>query len=258
MSQKERKPRTRKETGQQKTPNITLTKVEPKTDNQAKAFNAFFRGKNLLLHGLPGTGKTFLAMYLALSEIENQRYEHVTVIRSAVPTRDMGFMPGNQQEKARVYEAPYEGVAVELYGRGDAYSILKNKNLISFSTTSFIRGITLNNCVIIVDESQNMSYHELSSIITRMGEHSKLIICGDVRQDDLSNPRFKEVSGLREIMSILKRMGKVDCIEFGVDDIIRSDFVKDFIIAKDDYERKKREFFEERDEARASDEKVYT
>lgn len=242
MSNESRKTKRRKQKNQQISAdlNLLLKNITPKTQNQSLAFDYFNQNKNLLLHGLPGTGKTFIAMYLAFKELEDEYVDKVHIIRSAVPTRDMGFMPGKLQEKAEVYEYPYTTIAAELYGRGDAYQYLKNKNKVSFSTTSFIRGITLDNCIIIIDESQNMSYHELSSIITRMGSNARIIICGDVRQDDLTSPRFKEVSGLGEIMKILQTMNKISAIEFDVEDIVRSDFVKDFIVAKDNYERKTR------------------
>lgn len=238
---KQRKKRKRSDGSSNENFNLILQTIKPKTINQSKAFDYYDNGKNLLLHGLPGTGKTFIGMYLALKELENERIDRVNIIRSAVPTRDMGFMPGKLHEKAQVYEFPYTAIASELYNRGDAYNYLKSKGKISFSTTSFVRGITLDNCVIIIDEAQNMSYHELSSIITRMGSNSKIIICGDVRQDDLTSPRFKEESGLGDIMRILQRMNKISCVEFDANDIVRSDFVKDFIITKDEYERKMRE-----------------
>lgn len=242
MSNESRKTRRKKRSRQRPNTdlNLSLKNIMPKTQNQSLAFEYFDEDKNLLLHGLPGTGKTFIGMYLGLRELEDEVVDKIHIIRSAVPTRDMGFMPGKLQEKAQVYEFPYQTIASELYGRGDAYQYLKNKNKINFATTSFIRGITLEHCVIIIDEAQNMSYHELSSIITRMGNNSRLIICGDVRQDDLTNPRFKEVSGLGEIMKILQNMNRISSVEFGVKDIVRSDFVKDFIVAKDNYEREKR------------------
>lgn len=219
---------------------LVLQGIQPKTETQRKAFKGFSQGKNLLLHGLPGTGKTFIALYLALSELQFGEYKQVIIIRSTVATRDMGFLPGSAADKAKVYESPYMNIASELFKRGDAYEILKGKNQLKFSTTAFIRGITLDDTIIIVDEAQNMSSMELHSVFTRVGENSRLIICGDCGQDDLTNPRFKEESGLREAMNILKRMDHVDFIEFNVHDIVRSGFVKEYIIKKDEYEKSKK------------------
>ena len=155
-------------------------------------------------------------------------YDKLVIIRSAVPTRDMGFLPGTEKEKASVYEEPYKDIANELFQRGDAYGIMKQKNLVEFMTTSFIRGITLRDAVIIIDECQNMSFHELDSIITRMGENCRVIFCGDFRQADLKQ------NGMKDFMQILKRMELFDFIDFQVEDIVRSDFVKSYIIAKNE------------------------
>lgn len=204
---------------------LTLWEIEPLTRNQLRAFES---SKHLILHGLAGTGKTFISSYLAFDDMSKGNYEKLVIIRSAVPTRDIGFLPGTEKEKASVYEEPYKDIANELFQRGDAYEVLKKKGLVEFMTTSFIRGITLKHAVILIDECQNMSFHELDSIITRMGQGCKVIFCGDFRQADLKQ------NGMQEFMQILKKMGEFDFIEFEVEDIVRSDFVKNYIIAKNE------------------------
>ena len=149
--------------------NFQLRKIEPLTENQRLTFEKYYDGKNLLLHGIAGTGKSFLSIYLALQSLlsDASRYKKLIVVRSVVPTRDMGFLPGSNAEKAKVYEAPYQAIFTELFNRGDAYQYLKQKGLVEFISTSFIRGITLNDCIIVVDEIANMTLHELDSVITR-------------------------------------------------------------------------------------------
>lgn len=222
-----------KDTEKQKI-NFELKKVEPLTENQGSAFEAYERGKNLMLHGIAGTGKSFLSLYLSLREImsnPSSQYKRVVIVRSVVPTRDMGFLPGNNREKAKVYEAPYYAICTELFGRGDAYDILKQKNLVEFISTSFIRGITLNNCIIVVDEMQNMTMHELDSIITRVGKHCKIIFSGDFRQSDFT--KSQEKSGLVDFMRIIERMKMFHFVDFDENDIVRSGLVKSYIIEKD-------------------------
>lgn len=212
---------------------LDLKHISPLTDNQERTFEAFSRGKNLLLHGSAGTGKSFISLYLSLEEIMegDGRYNKVVILRSVVPTRDMGFLPGSAKEKAKVYEAPYAAICNELFGRGDAYEILKTKNMIDFQTTSFVRGITLNDCIVLVDEVQNMTYQELDSVITRIGDNCRVVFSGDFKQSDLI--RDAERSGLLTFMKILKRMNMFENIEFTKEDIVRSDLVKSYIIAKE-------------------------
>ena len=197
--------------------NLELQEIEPLTRNQLIAFES---DKNMVLHGVAGTGKTFIACYFAFDDMIKGDYDKLVLIRSAVPTRDIGFLPGSEKEKASVYEEPYKDIANEIFGRGDAYGILKQKSLVEFMTTSFIRGITLKHAVILIDECQNMSFHELDSIITRMGQGCRVIFCGAFRQADLKQ------NGMQDFMKILKRMGEFDFIEFEVEDIVRSEFVK--------------------------------
>ena len=202
---------------------LSLAEIEPLTKNQLIAFES---DKNLLLHGIAGTGKTFISCYLAFDDMVKNVYNNLVIIRSAVPTRDIGFLPGSEKEKASVYEEPYKEIALELFQRGDAYEILKTKGLVHFMTTSFVRGITLKETVIIIDECQNMTFHELDSIITRVGTNCRVIFCGDFRQSDLKS------NGLESFMNILRNMGSFDFIDFEIKDIVRSEFVKDYIIAK--------------------------
>ena len=203
---------------------LELAEIEPLTRNQLIAFES---SQNLVLHGCAGTGKTFISSYLAFDDMTKNMYEKLVIIRSAVPTRDIGFLPGTEKEKSSVYEEPYRDISIDLFSRGDAYQILKTKGLVHFMTTSYIRGITLRDAVILIDECQNMTFHELDSIITRVGENCRVIFCGDFKQSDLKQ------NGMGEFLDILHSMKRFDFIEFGVEDIVRSGFVKDYIIARE-------------------------
>ena len=209
--------------------------VLPKTKTQEFAFDAWDDGYNLMLHGIAGTGKTFLALYFSISEVlaKNSYYKKVYVIRSVVPSRDMGFLPGNQKDKMKVYESPYYDICTKLFKRGDAYEILKQRANIEFVSTSYLRGSTFDDCILVVDEVQNMSDQELHTVMTRVGENCRIIFCGDVKQDDLTSERKKEVSGLRNFMKIIAKMKEFQFIEFTAKDIVRSDLVKSYIIHRD-------------------------
>lgn len=209
--------------------------IRPKTENQQVAFESWRDGYNLMLHGIAGTGKTFLALYFAINEVmkNNSPYKKVFIVRSTVPTRDQGFMPGTLKQKEAIYEEPYYDIATKLFERGDAYQILKQKQLVQFASTSYLRGCTFEDCIIVVDEVQNMSSGELHTVMTRVGENSRIIFCGDVKQDDLTSERKKEMSGLRDFMRIINNMKEFDFVEFEIDDIVRSKLVKSYIIERD-------------------------
>ena len=213
--------------------NFNLKRIEPLTENQKFSFEAYNQNKNLMLHGIAGTGKSFISLYLALNQVlsESSQYKKIVIVRSVVPTRDMGFLPGNNKEKAKVYEAPYYAICTELFGRGDAYEYLKNKNIIDFISTSFIRGITLNDSIVIVDEIANLTGHELDSVITRIGKNCKIIFCGDFRQSDFT--KDQEKNGLMDFMRVIKRMKSFEFVDFQKEDIVRSSMVKNYIIEKD-------------------------
>jgi len=168
--------------------NFKLKHFEPLTDNQRRTFEYYDKEKNIMLHGIAGTGKSFISCYLAMKQLldGDTRYKRLVIVRSVVPTRDMGFLPGNSKEKTKVYEAPYQAIFTELFGRGDAYEYLKQRGIVEFISTSFIRGITLNDCIVVVDEIANMTLHELDSVITRIGKNCKIMFCGDFRQSDFT------------------------------------------------------------------------
>lgn len=215
---------------QQKFGMIDVPKKYNLNDLQNEVIEEWDDGNHLVLHGLAGTGKTFLSVYLALSDIlDTQEQNKLYIVRSVVPTRDIGFLPGNAKEKAKVYEDPYKSICNELFSRGDAYDILKTKNMVEFLTTSYIRGITLKDCIVIVDEINNMTFHELDSIVTRLGRNTRIIFCGDYRQSDLGE---RERSGLKDFLRVLNKIDNFSHFEFGVDHIVRSKLVKDYIIAK--------------------------
>jgi phosphate starvation-inducible PhoH-like protein len=211
-----------------------LKQIQPITDNQQRTFDEYSYGMNLFLHGCAGTGKTFISLFLALRDLQNKNSaaKKVFIIRTAQPSKQIGFLPGTEKQKLEVYEAPYKAICSELYGRADTYEILKKKGFIEFVGTSFLRGTTIDDAIIIVDEVQNMSYQELRTVITRVGENSRILFCGDTKQDDLTSERFKETSGLGDLARVFQQMDMMETIEFTIEDIVRSGFVKDFIIAE--------------------------
>ena len=218
--------------------NTYLLDIEPITDNQKKLFDSYAEGKHLVAYGTAGTGKTFITLYNALSDIldESTPYEKIYLVRSLVSTREIGFLPGDHEDKADIYQIPYKNMVKYMFQMPtDAdfemlYGNLKAQETIKFWSTSFIRGTTLDNAIVIVDEFQNLNFHELDSIITRVGENSRIIFSGDASQSDLV--KTNDRNGIHDFLNILRKMPSFDIIEYGIDDIVRSGLVKEYIISK--------------------------
>lgn len=212
---------------------FSLKEIKPLTKNQEDAFHAYWGGKNLVLHGVAGSGKSYIALFLAMNDLLKSYHKRIVIVRSAVSTRDQGFLPGSVQDKMSMYENPYRDMIHDLLGRGDAYDLLKKKGNLEFMSTSYIRGLTLQDAIVIIDEVQNMCDHEINSVLTRIGPNCRVIVCGDFRQDDLKvQGRRNQESGVGIFLECAKRMRTFDMIEFGIPDIVRSGFVKEYIIAR--------------------------
>ncbi len=215
-----------------------LVDVDPLTENQKRLFASYEDGKHLVAYGCAGTGKTFITLYNAIRDVldEQTPYEKVYIVRSLVATREIGFLPGTHDDKADIYQIPYKNMVKYMFQMpSDAdfemlYGNLKSQETIKFWSTSFLRGTTLDNAIIIVDEFQNLNFHELDSIITRVGENTKICFCGDASQSDLQ--KTNERNGIVDFMTVLRKMTSFDIIEFGVEDIVRSGLVKEYILAK--------------------------
>ena len=215
-----------------------LTDINPLTENQIKLFDSYLEGKNLFAYGAAGTGKTFVVLYNALKEVlsEDTPYRKIYIVRSLVSTREIGFLPGDHEDKSSLYQIPYKNMVkymFELPSDSDfemLYGNLKQQETISFWSTSFIRGTTIDDAIVIVDECQNLNFHELDSIITRGGENAKIMFCGDASQSDLT--KSNERNGILDFVRIIQQMESFDLIEFGVEDIVRSGLVKEYLVHK--------------------------
>tara|TARA_B100000780_G_scaffold146322_1_gene102185 strand:- start:155 stop:865 length:711 start_codon:yes stop_codon:yes gene_type:complete len=215
-----------------------LISVKPITDNQKIVFDTWKQKKNQFLFGCAGTGKTFVSLYLALQDVMNlqTKYDKVVLVRSLIPTREIGFLPGDEEDKAALYQVAYANMVQFMFQQPNEqafsmlYEKLKQQGSLYFLSTSFLRGLTFDNSIIIVDECQNLNFHELDTIITRVGQDSKIVFCGDFGQSDLS--RTSEKNGLHDFLRILEEMEEFNCVEFDIGDIVRSGFVRSYLIQK--------------------------
>lgn len=210
--------------------------IQPRNDNQATMFKAFYDGMNVCAKGSAGTGKTFLALVMAMNAVldPQQPQKRVIIVRSVVPTRDIGFLPGTAEEKVAVYEQPYKDIMQELFRRSSTYDDMKAAKLIEFTPTSFIRGLTWDDAIVVVDECQNMTDMELHSIMTRVGENTRVILAGDTRQNDLAGKRVSEQSGFETFLKVAERIPSIAFVHYTRNDIVRSDFVKEWIVAREE------------------------
>ena len=215
-----------------------LSTIKPVTDSQKIVFDSWKKGLNQFLFGCAGTGKTFISLYLALQEVLKHEtpYDKVIVVRSLIPTREIGFLPGDEEDKAALYQVPYSNMMQFMFEQPNEqafsmlYDRLKTQGSFYFLSTSFLRGLTFDNSIIIVDECQNLNFHELDTIITRVGQDSKIFFCGDFGQSDLT--RMNEKNGLMDFLQILQEMKEFNCTEFDIGDIVRSGFVRSYLIQK--------------------------
>ena len=215
-----------------------LRDIEPLTDNQKRLYDSYSQNRHLVAYGCAGTGKTFITLFNALRDVldPSTPYDKIYIVRSLVSTREIGFLPGDHEDKSDIYQIPYKNMVkymFEMPTEADfemLYGNLKAQGTISFWSTSFIRGTTFDNAIIIVDEFQNLNFHELDSIITRVGQNTKIMFCGDAVQSDLV--KTNERNGIHDFMRILQIMPSFDIIEFGVDDIVRSGFCREYILSK--------------------------
>jgi predicted ribonuclease YlaK len=215
-----------------------LVTIKPITDNQKVVFESWKKGQNQFLYGAAGTGKTFCAMYLALQDVMNLKtpYERVVLVRSLIPTREIGFLPGDEDDKSALYQIPYQNMVQFIFEQpneqafNNLYDRLKGQGSLHFLSTSFLRGLTMDNAIVIVDECQNMNFHELDTITTRIGQDSKIVFCGDFDQTDLQ--KQNEKNGLHDFFRILDEMDEFNCVEFTIGDIVRSGFVRNYLINK--------------------------
>lgn len=209
-----------------------LRNIKPLNAAQEDMFHAWFNGSHVVAHGSAGTGKTFLAFYLALLEtFQRKTHSEVIVIRSAVPTREVGYLPGTLEEKIAQYELPYHDIVYELIGKNSSYQDMKDAGVIRFMTTSFLRGLTWDNAVIIVEEGENMTFHEINTIMTRVGNNTRIIFTGDITQTDLDGSKRLGASGMAQFIEVTRNMKEFEDVCFTVHDIVRSEFVKSWIMA---------------------------
>lgn len=210
-----------------------IKKLDPLTPTQGAFFDAYNGGAMAFsLSGSAGTGKSFIALYHGLLDIldPDSQYDKIIIVRSVAQSRGMGHLPGTVEEKQAPFEAPYIDICTDLIGRKDAYEKLKDMGKIEFFSTSLLRGSTFNNAIVIFDEAQNCTFQEISTVLTRLGTHSKMIVCGDTKQDDLIHSRT-DVSGFRDFINVTNSMREFCNFKFTSSDIVRSKFVKSWIVA---------------------------
>lgn len=216
---------------------FNMTELRPLTDRQQDLFNAFSRDRNIIGYGSAGSGKSYLATYLAIKDIlVNKNFKRLLILRSPLSVNHQGYLPGTLEEKEAVYERPYRDIVTDLFQNKEMYDKLKEEHIIDFQTTSYIRGLTWNDTIVVADEVQNMLWEEINTIATRIGTNSKLVFLGDLAQNDITVAKRNQHSGMEKLLMIAKRIDKFDLVKFLPEDIVRGEFVKQWIIACEQYE----------------------
>lgn len=212
-----------------------LKVIKPLNPPQQRMFESYFSDNIILANGSAGTGKTYSAIYLALTDVlaRKSKQDQLIIVRSAVPSRDIGFLPGSSAEKMEEYELPYRDIFADLFRRQTAYDKMKKQGVVRFVSSSFVRGLTWDNAVVVIDEIQNMTFYEINSVITRLGANSKLIVIGDQIQSDLYRKR-NDKSGMQDFLKVVSLMDNFEEITFTPNDIVRSAFVKSWICAMEE------------------------
>ena len=194
----------------------------PKNDRQSQYLQALQESDQVIVFGPSGTGKTYLVSTYAANLYHLKTVNKIVITRPHVAVgKDIGYLPGTLEEKAAPWALPVLDVLEKQLGKGVVETALKAGN-IEVAPLALMRGRSFEDSFIICDESQNITFHELKMLLTRVGENSKLVLNGDVMQSDL-----KEADGLSKVVHIVKKyMLPVPIIEFGVEDIVRSDMTK--------------------------------
>lgn len=204
--------------------------VKPLNETQEHMFRSYYEGRNIVALGSAGTGKSMISLYLGLSDVfdHSKPQDKIIIVRSVVPTREVGFLPGTLDEKLAIYELPYKEIVGSLFTRAKSYENMKAAGKVEFMCTSFIRGLTWDNAIVILDEAQNCTFHEINSVATRLGRNSRLIVLGDTKQGDLDKREFSGIAKLEQVTTV---MNAFDNIYFTPHDIVRSHFVKAWLTA---------------------------
>lgn len=225
-----------KETGKRKPLTVhDLKSIKPLTEPQRQMIESYFMGNHILAEGSAGSGKSYIALWLALNTIlsTDTPQDRIIILRSAVASRNVGFLPGTIEEKMEPFELPYKDIVADLTGRYTCYDEMKKAGRITFMPTSYLRGMTWDNAIVILDELQSCNLHELNSVITRCGKNTRFIAIGDNIQNDLIYNKYDQ-SGLPTFMRIVERMEEFDIIKFTRNDVVRSGLVRAWIAAYED------------------------
>lgn len=220
------KPRkTRRKTNYKNAENAKTSGLVPKTQNQKMLIDSLKEYSQVFILGPAGTGKTYVTATFAADLYTTKQIDKIVITRPHVAVgKDIGFLPGTLEEKTYPWALPVLDVLQKHLGKGTVETGIKNDN-IEMAPLALMRGRSFENAFIIVDESQNITTHELKMLLTRVGEGSTIVLNGDVQQSDL-----KGADGLSKVIHLAKKhMLPVPVIEFGVDDIVRSDICAQWV-----------------------------
>ena len=221
----EKPKRTRRKTTYKGATTRKVSGIVPKTEKQKELLDALKASSQVFILGPAGTGKTYVTATYAADLYTTKEIDKIVITRPHVAVgKELGFLKGDLQEKTMPWALPVLDVLEKHLGKGTVETAIKNGN-IEMAPLALMRGRSFDNAFIIVDETQNITTHELKMLLTRVGEDTTIVLNGDIQQSDL-----KEADGLSKVIHLAKKhMLPVPIIEFGVDDIIRSDICAQWV-----------------------------